>query len=262
MSIVSEINRINTNIANAYSKCNEKGATMPQTQNSSNLASTINSISSGTPNLQSKSETITTNTTTTIQADSGYDGLSSVEVITNVSGGGGIDWSAIGYNSTPQAIVNGYNYAKQIYDNWDGTQTSLYNAYSNNYELIIFPLVDTSNITTLRGCFKNCPSLIVLPQLNTSKVEIFREAFGSCSALQELPLFDTSSATNLQNMVGSTLRLNDTSLDNILKMCINSKETNKTLTRLGFNSSYYSASRIQALPSYQDFIDAGWTIGY
>lgn len=47
MSIVSEINRINTNIANAYSKCDEKGATMPQVQDSSNLANTIDSISGG-----------------------------------------------------------------------------------------------------------------------------------------------------------------------------------------------------------------------
>ena len=49
MSVVSEINRINTNIANAYSKCNEKGATMPQIQNSSNLASTIDTISGEAP---------------------------------------------------------------------------------------------------------------------------------------------------------------------------------------------------------------------
>ena len=42
----------------------------------------------GTPNLQNKQVTITTNTTTTIEADSGYYGLGEVEVITNVSSGG------------------------------------------------------------------------------------------------------------------------------------------------------------------------------
>ena len=47
MSIASEITRINTNIANAYTACNGKGATMPQTQNSANLATTISSIPSG-----------------------------------------------------------------------------------------------------------------------------------------------------------------------------------------------------------------------
>ena len=48
MTIASEIARINTNIANAYTACNSKGATIPVTQNSANLATTINSIPSGT----------------------------------------------------------------------------------------------------------------------------------------------------------------------------------------------------------------------
>ena len=47
MTIASEITRINTNIANAYTACDNKGATMPVTQNSANLATTINSISGG-----------------------------------------------------------------------------------------------------------------------------------------------------------------------------------------------------------------------
>ena len=47
MSVASEITRINGNIAAAYTACNSKGATMPQAQNSANLANTINSISQG-----------------------------------------------------------------------------------------------------------------------------------------------------------------------------------------------------------------------
>lgn len=36
------------------------------------------------PNLQNKSETITTNTTTTIRADNGYDGLDTVTITTQI----------------------------------------------------------------------------------------------------------------------------------------------------------------------------------
>lgn len=47
MSIASEIQRIKNNIATAYTACSDKGATMPITQNSANLADTVSSIQQG-----------------------------------------------------------------------------------------------------------------------------------------------------------------------------------------------------------------------
>ena len=47
MTIASEITRINNNIASAYTACNNKGATMPATQNSANLATCIGTITGG-----------------------------------------------------------------------------------------------------------------------------------------------------------------------------------------------------------------------
>ena len=47
MSIASEITRIKNNIAGAYVEAETKGATMPATENSENLASTIATIPSG-----------------------------------------------------------------------------------------------------------------------------------------------------------------------------------------------------------------------
>ena len=49
MTIASEITRIGVNIQNAYSACNNKGATMPVAQNSANLATCIDSIQTCTP---------------------------------------------------------------------------------------------------------------------------------------------------------------------------------------------------------------------
>ena len=46
MSIATEIERIKTNIVNAYEKLSEKGATLPTTQNSASLVDTIDSIQS------------------------------------------------------------------------------------------------------------------------------------------------------------------------------------------------------------------------
>lgn len=47
MSVASEINRIKANIADAYDEAEAKGATMPATENSANLADTIATISGG-----------------------------------------------------------------------------------------------------------------------------------------------------------------------------------------------------------------------
>jgi hypothetical protein len=47
MTIASEITRIKTNIANAYAKAEEKGATIPEVKNSENLVACIESVSSG-----------------------------------------------------------------------------------------------------------------------------------------------------------------------------------------------------------------------
>ena len=44
MSVQDEINRINQNIANTYSAMGDMGATLPQEQNSANMASTVRTI--------------------------------------------------------------------------------------------------------------------------------------------------------------------------------------------------------------------------
>ena len=107
MSVQSEIDRIITAVGNAYSKVSERGGTVPASQTVSNLATAIDSIPAGsTPSLQSKSVTYTSNGTNTITPDEGYDGLSSVGVTVDVSGGGG----GAGFSVTFPATAKNWNY--------------------------------------------------------------------------------------------------------------------------------------------------------
>lgn len=240
------------------------------------------------PNLESKSVTITENGTTTVTPTTGKDGLSSVSVITNVSGGGGLDWSAIGYSEEPQSITDDYNYAKDIYDNWvpatslqfkfisdyflgimplvdTSITTNMYGMFNNCRALKNVPLLNTSNVTSIYGMFDYCVALVSIPQFDTSNVQDMQAVFRYCYSLKDVPQFDTSKVKYMNNMFQDCSNLTDTSLDNILKMCIGTTSEyirTKTLAQLGFSSTYYPVSRIEALPHYQDFLDAGWTIGY
>lgn len=84
MSIASEITRINGNIASAYTAASNKGATLPATQNSANLATCIASISGGgggnIPNYQIVNGVLSKKTSTYNLTGSEFSGVTSIDI--------------------------------------------------------------------------------------------------------------------------------------------------------------------------------------
>ena len=142
--------------------------------------------------------------------------------------------------------------------------------FYNASNLKSVPLFNTSNVINMREMFRGCRALKTVPQFDTSKVTTIYGMFNDCISLKTLPLLDTgalNTGSSINSVFVNCLNLSDQSLDNILQMCINAtslpSSVPKTLFNLGITSTTaYPASRIQALPHYQDFIDAGWTMGY
>ena len=139
MSVQSEIDRIITAVGNAYSKVSEKGGTVPASQTVANLATAIDSIPAGgggTPSLQSKSVTYTSNGTATITPDEGYDGLSSVGVTVDVSGLGDIDGNNTNYGiDSPQFYLSNCKMKNFIFQ---GLDSSFYLIGNVTLENVIF----------------------------------------------------------------------------------------------------------------------------
>ena len=217
-----------------------------------------------TPNLQNKSVTITENTTTTIQADSQYDGLGQVEVTTNVSGGSIVLPDGIKFeNST----VTNHNWLSNA-DTSNLTDT--YGMFKSNANITTIPLIDTSNSTKFGQMFWQCLSLVTIPQLNSSKSKTFTQMCLSCTSLENVPFFDMSQAGllngkgDISSMFASCPALTNESLNNILASLA-------TITYGGLGSgkklSYIGLTQEQAttctgLSNWSALSALGWTTGY
>jgi hypothetical protein len=232
-------------------------------------------------NLQIINETIKDNGLAEILPVEGYDGFSKVELDIQVLDP--LNWSEIGYIVAPSIITNGYNYAKNIYDNWDPTITTMYSKYSGNKSLRFFPVVDTSNVTNMQTAFKGT-SLLDFPAIDTSNVTTMKamfsgakklervsvldtgnvntmeDMFDGCTALADVPIFDTSNLRTMQYMFVSCPALTNISLNNILQMCINATSYTGTKTLSDIGLSRNQQTTCQTLSNWSAFVAAGWTI--
>ena len=170
------------------------------------------------------------------------------------SGGGGgsdLDWSAIGYsNKTPQSIIDGYNLAVKIKNEWtpnsrltdsyqnvlfcpmvDTSHRTSFNYFASNCKrLIQIPLLDTSNVTNMNNAFSNCYSLTTVPRFDTHNVTNMIDMFQGCSSLESVPLFSTGNVLTMREMFQNCSSLESvpqfdtssvTNMDNMFNGCLN-----------------------------------------
>ena len=166
MSIASEITRINNNIASAYSKVEEKGGTLPETQNSANLATAIDSISGG------GDYNIKVNTSNNI-SDNWYGLLAYIVEIGNIDTSNIIDMTNMfsGSQITEIPLLNTQNV------------TGMGGMFGICRMITEIPLLNTQNVTDMSNMFVGCLALTTVPLLNTQNVTNMDGMFFSCPEL-------------------------------------------------------------------------------
>ena len=216
MTIASEITRINTNIENAYTACNGKGATMPVTQNSANLANCISSIPAGSTAGQTRTVengvyTMPTNNFTFVMPSNATDiGDNALADTFNwCSGVIGADFSSLitlsGENALLECFRNCRNLTSVDFSNLttiSGLETLL-NAFlgcSGLINLDFSSLVTISGDSALYSTFWGCSGLTSVDFSSLTTVSggwALETAFLECASLTNIEF------TSLTNLTGS-----------------------------------------------------------
>lgn len=182
MAIADEIQRIKTNIANAYTELENKGATIPEVKNSENLSNTITTVSSGGSGGGS---TITKGIIVNACDDSGY----------------ATDISIVGMSSIPNYYIqeksetrhSAIGQATNI--NFDDTLTSIGNyafEYHNYLESVTIP----KNVTNIgKYAFNYCKGNKRLEILSEGALTIDNRAFAYNTKLNTIIIHNPTPPT-------------------------------------------------------------------
>ncbi len=245
MSIASEITRIKTNISNAYTKLEEKGATIPEAKNSENLTACIDSVSVGGGGSATKYGI----PIGAYLGDVDENGMLQKPNETFDFVGTGI--KDIGANILQQKFSSNTGVAKVSFPDLvtvSGTY-ALQNAFqSSNVTSVEFNELVTVNATyALSGCFSNCKGLTSanLNKLTTiSNSYSCQNMFYGCSSLSDLQMDSLTTIDGSQtcrSMFESCKNLKSINLDNLTtikgtRACYNMFRACTGLTSVSFPS--------------------------
>lgn len=233
MSIESEITRINNNIAATYTALSAKGATMPETENSANLASTVATVPSGGDPANKafgvdngvlsapKNITFSENTFADVTSISNYGlyykyycraenasnpgGVIKFDILTSI-GSNGL-YSAFEYCNITSVSFNSLIQVNEQY--------ALYRAFLRNYNLtsISFPSLTTvSGQFACQYMFNNCTSLssASFPELTSvTGYDSYSYCFNECTSLTSVsfPKLKTLGNSACNNIFGGCTSL-------------------------------------------------------
>ena len=229
-------------------------------------------VAGGQAILQRKNVTINDNGTTNVVPDEGYDGLSEVEITTNINTFPP-NWDEIGFYQTPTQILNGFDVAQQILTYWNPYNLNLQGKYMAYTELVYLPALEIINETGIKADLTEfclgCSNLVAIGDIHISNLSepegevVLDRAFTGCEKLIDVGWLDIHNIVSANDMFAQCNSLSDNSLDFIMAMLANVSDFytgQKTLLEIGFNED--QAMRCEGLGSFQTLVELGWITGY
>lgn len=154
------------------------------------------------------------------------------------------DWTEIGYSNTPESTLEGFNYAKEIDENWDTSVHTYTEAFREDYKLMYFPNMSYEKRYSMERCsrmfqgsnleyfnsslpyvqelastFASCHNLryCKITDLENTGINSISGLFTDCFQLERVDInFDTlpSSVTNISNIFSSCWNFKEVSINN------------------------------------------------
>lgn len=117
------------------------------------------------------------------------------------------EFDAMGYDGSEEPLNSYLNYSKDIFKNWDDSQTGLMSRFRSDKNLVFCPLVNTSKANNMQAMFSGCVNLIQVPLLDTANVVHFDDMFYNCYNLVTVPQFDTTNLYSANLMLAGCSKL-------------------------------------------------------
>lgn len=116
--------------------------------------------------------------------------------------------------------------------------------------------------TNLRSMFSGCSNLVTAPDFNASNVIGMYSMFDNCTNLQNVQEYDVSNLRSLERTFANCNKLSDSSIQNIINMCLNSNvSVYKNLMTSNYSSPFSGTNitNTRYQNRWTELSEAGWT---
>lgn len=132
--------------------------------------------------------------------------ITGLNYISNDGGGSGdcdLDFTQIGYEGTPQSMIDAIEYAKEIQANWDAENVTRTEYFRGDNNLVFFPAVDLSKVKYASLLFCGCQRLSIIPaNLNMQNLKNGTRLCSGCTCLQHIDCSNWNISENLTHIDG------------------------------------------------------------